>query len=384
MENKVRLFEGITCIDPVFVEEAALPLGQGCPRDIRLKKACALAAAFAFAVAVLFSVNAAFPAFAESLPLIGEVFKQLNSLGSNAPSYEGMIENVGESAENTQYKATVTEAYCDGEYVFFAMRLQPKDAKLLKMESLFTEESAGGSGAPGWNIAVNGDSGGITCDTPVFVRKGSCFESSPVRIALPEGLGSRAPILIEVAIGGLYGRTEEAIDNRDGVQAVSTEPLYLSFELAANTSYSRQGMVRGIETDGLELLEWSCSPSKLSVTIAYPYFQTSGVGARAYTGGGIDLGEDLRESGDFGDGRYSFGDTAIQECSFTGPPDGTSEVVFIFYKEQSGKQAAGASVFGEFTIDLETGSVTATEHYLDDGFEHLSIAEYAAASISRQ
>lgn len=376
--DSIRLFEGISHIDPAFVEEANAPLERNRSNIIRLKKAGALAASFLFAAAILLSINAAFPAFAERLPLIGEVFRQLNSLGSNAPSYEGMVQNVGVSAENGQYSVTVTEAYCDGEYIFFALRLRAKDAGLLKMETLQTEGTV--DGAPGWNVALNGESGGLVYTLPVFTRKGESFDSGPIKVALPEGMDS--PVHVEVTIGSLSGRTE---GTGGGVrQIVSDEPVRLGFDLAANTSYNRREAALNAETDGLELLGWSCSPSRLSVTLAYPYFDTAGVWASARTGDGLELGEDMREWGDFGDGRYGFGDTAVQECSFVGPPDGAGTVVVTVYKDGPLERTDGAAVFGEFTIDLESGDVSVTANYINDGFEHLSIDEYAGVRVAEE
>ena len=135
--------------------------------------------------------------------------------------------------------------------------------------------------------------------------------------------------------------------------------------------------MQGVEVDGLKLLSWSLSPSKLGVDISYPYFSMAGVSARARTSDGHDLGEDLREYGDFGDGRYAPGDTAVQKCSFIGPPDGAEKVIVTIYREQTG----GTAVFGEFTIDLETGDAAVMEGYLDDGFEHIPIDEYAAGIV---
>lgn len=382
--DKIRLFEGITDIDPLFIDEANQPLKKRYSHVICLKKAGALAASFLFASAVLFSINAAFPAFAESLPLIGEVFRQLNSIGSNAASYDGVVQTIGESAENDQYKVIVTEAYCDGEYVFFALRLQAKDTKLLKMESLQTEESISGNSTSGWHVILNGESGGLVYDLPAFTRKGAYFESNPIKIALPDGIDSNAPIKVEAVIESLSGRTQEAIDKGEPGQILSLDPVCLSFELTANTNYNRQNSVSNAEIDGLELRDWSCSPSRLSVTLAYPYFSTAGVSASARTGDGLDLGGDLREFGDFGDGRYSFGDTAVQTCSFIGPPDGTKKVIVTVYKESPKEQAADTSVFGEFTIDLETGEVTITEDYWGAGFVFLSIEEYVDTKIAEE
>lgn len=371
--DSIRLFEGITYIDQELIEAAQGPAQKRRGNIIWLRKAGALAASFMFAAAVLLFVNAAFPAFAESLPVIGQVFRQLNSLGSNAPSYEGMVQSIGESGENSQYIATVTEAYCDGEYIFFAMRLQPKDSKLLKMETLYTEESAGEEGAPGWDVTINGESAGLGYSLPVFTRNGAYFESVPVQVRLPEGTDQSAPVHVEAAIGNLCGRAGETVAG----QVISMEPVSLGFDLEANTGHNRQTSVQGVEVDGLKLLSWSLSPSKFGVDISYPYFDMTGVSARARTSSGQDLGGDLREYGDFGDGRYAPGDTAIQKCSFTGPPDGTEKVIITVYSEHTG----GTAVFGEFTIDLETGDAAVTENYLDGGFEHIPIDEYAAGIV---
>ena len=378
--DNIRLFEGISHIDPAYIEEANAPLERREANIIWLKKIGALAASFLFAAAILLSINAAFPAFAERLPLIGEVFRQLNSLGSNASSYEGMVQNVGVSAENGQYSVTVTEAYCDGEYVFFALRLRAKDAGLLEMETLQTEEAA--DGAPGWSVALNGESGGLVYTLPVFTRKGESFDSDPIKAALPEGIDMDSPVHVEVTIGSLSGRTEG--NGGGGGQIVSDEPVCLSFDLEMNTGHNRHEAGLNAGTDGLELRGWSCSPSKLSVTLAYPYFDAAGVRASARTGDGLELGEDLREWGDFGDGRYGFGDTAVQECSFVGPPDGTGTVVVTVYRDGPGERTDGAAVFGEFTIDLESGDVSVTENYLDDGVEHLSVDEYAEVMITEE
>lgn len=382
--DKVRLFEGITYIDPAFVEEASAPLKKTPANIIWLKKLGSMAAALVFAAALLFSVNAAFPAFAESLPLIGEVFRHLNSLGSNASSYDGMIQSIEESGENDQYKVIVTEAYCDGEYLFFALRLQAKDTKLLKMETLYTEESIDDHDAPGWSIALNGESGGLVYDLPVFTRKGSYFESSPIKTKLPDDIDQSIPIHVEAAIGNLSGRTQEAIDAGNAGQILSIEPVYLSFDVTANISYNQQKATQGVVIDSLELQSWSCSPSKLSVTLAYPYFDMTGVSVSARTEDGLDLGEDLRESGDFGDGRYAFGDTAVQECTFVGPPDGTKKVIVTVYEKYPWERTTGSSVFGEFTIDLETGEAAVTTAYLDEGFEHSPIDKYADAKIAEE
>lgn len=371
--DSCALFEGIGYIDGRFIEEAAKPLGKSPAQPVWLKRARAVAASFAAIVMALFSVNMAFPAFAEGLPLIGEAFRHWNALGANAPTYEGMIQPMGVSAENNQYKLTAAEAYCDGEYVFLAFRLDAKETKLLKMESLETVERAE---HPGWDIAINGQRGGLNYSLPVFTRQGYYFESQPVQIKLPEPVADGGRVQVDIGVGALSGRTQEAIERGEPGQTVSTEPVALGVELTADTSRNQQHAGERVSIQGLALTGWSSSPSKLSVTFSYPYFGPEGLYAAARTDDGTRLGEDLRENGDLGGEGYQPRDTAVQTCSFTGPPEGTRSVTVTVYVGEPGEERRPA---GEFTIDLETGEATAAA---DFGEEFLSIEEYAAGRNS--
>ena len=78
--DSCALFEGIGYIDPEFIQEAFEPLGAKPAPMVHISKLGALAASLAVAAALLFGANALFPAFAESLPIVGEAFRQLNSL----------------------------------------------------------------------------------------------------------------------------------------------------------------------------------------------------------------------------------------------------------------------------------------------------------------
>lgn len=376
------LFDGISCIDPAFIEEAGTPVKKEFRKAAWWRTVRAIAASFVLIAGVFLGINAVSPAFAEELPLVGEIFRRLNSLGAHAGTYDGVVQTLGEQAENDQYKVMVTEAYCDGEYVFFALRLLPKEPRLLKMETMYTKEAADAQGTPGWRVILNGEEEGYTL--PVFTRKGSYFESNPIKADLPDGIDPGTTIQVEAFLGNLFGRTEEAAGKGDDGQLISLEPVRLYFDVTANTDYNRQETVQDVEVDGLELQSWSCSPSKLSVTLAYPYFDPAGVSVHACTGDGLDLGEDLGISGDFGDGRYSYGDTAVQECTVVGPPDGTEKVIVTVYKERPEERDAGAAVFGEFTINLGSGEAASTTSYLDQGFEHLPIDQYADAEIAKK
>lgn len=351
--NSCALFEGITHIAPEFIEEARNPLNQSPAPILWLKKAGALAASSAAVAIVLLGVNAVHPAFAESLPLIGEAFRHLNSLGANASTYDGVVQAVGARAENEQYRLTATEAYCDGEYLFLALKLEPKEARLLKMERLETVEDNRGS--PGFHVTIHGGTGGLVYDLPIFVRHGSCFESAPMKIKLPQPAADGEILPVTVSIGSLSGWTQEAMDQGGAGQIVSTEPLSLPFALTAVSSQNRQREGVNIPAGGLALTGWSSSPSKFSVTFSYPYFGPEGLRAAARTEDGTDLGEDIRESGDLDGQGYRPGDRAVQTCSFPGVPAGTRRVVV----EVHGGESGGEPLSAVFTIDLETGEAAA-------------------------
>ncbi len=343
------LFEGIGYIDPEFIEEAYEPLCARPARVIRISRLGALAASLLLVTVLLFGTNAMFPAFAESLPVIGEAFRQLNSLGANAPGYEGVVQSVEKSAVNGQYRLTATEAYCDGEYIFLALRLDPLDSRLLQMQSLETVER---DEAPGWTVAVNGELSGHVYQVPVFTRRGAYFECAPMRIRLLEPIDEGAAE-VTAAIGCLSGRTQEAIDCGEPGQIVSIEPLTLSFELPVSSQHNISQEVEGVSAGKVSLTGWTSSPSRFTVTLSYPYERPEGLDAAAVTGEGLDLGRDIREDGDFGDGRYGPGDTAVQKCTFTGVPEGTGSVEVTVFD--------GDSEIGRFKIDLEAGKASVVE-----------------------
>ncbi|RKJ39209.1 DUF4179 domain-containing protein [Acutalibacter sp. 1XD8-33] len=372
MKTSCNLFEGIGYIDPILIEEAGKPLKRKPVSLVWLKKAGVMAASFILASIVLLGINTAFPAFAEGLPLIGEAFRRINSLGANAATYDGLVRAVGVNGENGQYQVTVTEAYCDGEYVFFTLRLEAKDSRLLNMQSFFTEESAGNSNIPGWNVEINGEPGGTEfCDLPVFIRKGYYFESGPIKVKLSQKAEDGSTVQVGAVLGNLSGRTQEDIDRNERGRVVSIEPVKLQFQLTANAGYSESREAAGVSIDGLSLTGWSSSPSKFTATFSYPYLGAAGVSASARALDGTDLGGDIREFGDFGDGRYQFGDTAVQTCSFAGPPQEAKKVIVTV------SSYGGEGVFGEFTIDLDTGEAAASTGYEEQGLPLLSIREYA-------
>ena len=349
--DSCALFEGIGQIDPVFIEEAGHPLGRSSVPPVRMTKAGALAASFVMVAMLLFGVNTAFPAFAESLPLVGEAFRRLNSLGANASTYDGVVQPVGVTAGNDEYSLTVTEAYCDGEYIFFALQLDPRDPRLLKMQTLETAE--GEDGVPGCSITVDGKADGLNYELPRWLRQGCCFESAPVKLRLPRPVNAGAQLAVAVDIGSL--RTQEAPGGEEG-QIVSIKPVSLRFTLTADARHNQQQAAENAHVGSLRLTGWSSLPSKFSVTLAYPYFGPEGVGAAARTEDGTELGEDIRENGDL-DGRgYRQGEEAVQTCTFIGVPEGARRVTVVVYQ---GRPEEERRVWGEFTIDLETGQVAA-------------------------
>lgn len=352
--DSCALFEGIGYIDPEFIQEAYEPLGAKPAPAVRINKLGALAASLVVATALLFGANALFPAFAESLPIVGEAFRQLNSLGTNAPGYDGVVQALGKSAKNRQYQVTATEAYCDGEYIFLALRLDPLDSKLLQMQSLETVEL---EDAPGWSIEVDGNAGGLVYETPVFTRRGYYFECPPMMIRLPEPAAS-GTVRVSASITSLSGRTQESIDHGGDGQIVSLEPLALSFDLPVRSQHNIRREQDGVSVDGISLTAWTSSPSKFTVTLSYPYSTPEGLDAAAVTDSGIDLGSDLRENGDFGDGRYQHGGTAVQTCSFTGAPDDTGSVTVTVFSNPSGEERRELA---RFSIDLKSGKATVAE-----------------------
>ena len=99
--------------------------------------------AMAAAMVLLMGLNTVNPGFTESLPGLGGLFAQINGknpMGTNLESDQ--TSQVALAEQDSGYKLTVDEAFCDGNYVYFTLEMEcPEDAA--EYEAIFPYGGAG-------------------------------------------------------------------------------------------------------------------------------------------------------------------------------------------------------------------------------------------------
>ncbi len=378
--------------DPVLVAETLQKMEEAGSKGRRRRsrgrawKTAVVSAAAAFVT--LFAANAAFPAFAEELPVLGEIFKRLNSIGSNAFTYDGLVEGVDVSGNAGRYQLNVSEAYSDGKFLLFTLKLDSDDPEVLQMAYL-QPSGAWEGGQSASTVTVNGERADM--------RKGIHFEKrsdyeTVCYAALPREYQNGDRLHVELGLDGLSGCTQEDLDNA-GTERPSLsldEAVSLGFDVTVNTGYN-QAAAAAVTDEGVTLDSWEISPTVFTAQFSYPYpGSLPGVFATAVTDSGEALPEEYAYNDFLKEPRFDkdFGDTVTTPFQFGAPAEGAKKIVLTLYNcpadrtfydnwVDGGKMGRG--VFGQFTIDLEAKTATPTEAYRAEGYERIDITEYAAA-----
>lgn len=394
-----RRFEEAYEALPVRTEEQKRHFGS------RIWRTSLVTAAAVFVFLVV--LNMAFPAIAESIPGIGEIFKSLNykyGLGANAPSYDGLIQPVGAKGENSRCEVVVREAYSEGRFVFLSLSLTSQDsevnsAEFLSPQYLFDEALPGYRQE--YTVSVNGKAAQLSKEI-LFSRGGdenAMLECAAV-IKLPFEAkdGEKLSVDLEInALRGLKFGTVRRTDTPPEVEIEETIPL--RFEVTADLSRNTAGSVTA--EDGDVVFEgYESTPSYFTVTLTAPCI---GAGTGLYRQGWfgqvealledgtrLDQGQENTEAGipeqeNRSEEEWEIGEVVTRRVSFSGVPSGTQKVVVRLYNhDMEGMDnyvdngALGSCVFAEFTVDLTAGNAVPSETYRELGLEKESIKDYAA------
>lgn len=366
------------------------------PHRIRKRTACA-AAGMAAAVALLFGVNAAFPAFAESIPGLGSVFARINEVavvpGANLGTYEASLKKLelpAVAAVDSGYSLTVDEAFCDGEYLYASLIFDcPEQAEEYQELALTnaTEIPAGKSPA-GITLTVNGKEAQVI--SPQFdgaaVTSGKC--AIPLVAVLPERLEHGAEGYFLLKLDSLYGRYPGF--GYEGAPAPETIPtgFTAAFSLTADTSRNYSGSFTA-EDNGVRLESAVGTPGYVKLCLTTPDW---GVEAdtllsdnRIPIGTAVLLdenGEALREisqppqpESDHTSGRLE------RKFLFTAPAAQSRVVILRLLDvdrtaQDSRRESEKPGVFAEFTINLKSGEALDTKTYEQEGYQKLDSASY--------
>lgn len=338
----------------------------------------------AAAFVLLCGVNAVNPAFAESLPLVGEAFRLYNGerklgVGSYVGTYDEIeLVNAPAEEENAQGMGlTLNEAYSDGEFIHlsFTMGNVPEQV----MDDLYYLYGDVTAQANGQTLA----------DTALVLYPQGEVLSGTVAI----------PVEGEPADGTVLEVTYQVTDLiRTFADGGSREELEGSFsgEAAVTVDTSHNQRYDAFTSDNVVQINWvESTPSYTRINYTIPYWGTThytllGI-PELYLEDGTPLRRSWEEGGDSGfgqpDGPAQEAETVTHTAFFDGLPQGTEKVILRFFEDQiDWDPATGTApevyyvaddtmeitpytvgVLAEVTIDLATGEAVPSETYLEYG-----------------
>ena len=338
----------------------------------------------AAAFVLLCGVNAVNPAFAESLPLVGEAFRLYNGerklgVGSYVGTYDEIeLVNAPAEEENAQGMGlTLNEAYSDGEFIHlsFTMGNVPEQV----MDDLYYLYGDVTSQANGQTLA----------DTALVLYPQGEVLSGTVAI----------PVEGEPADGTVLEVTYQVTDLiRTFADGGSREELEGSFsgEAAVTVDTSHNQRYDAFTSDNVVQINWvESTPSYTRINYTIPYWGSThytllGI-PELYLEDGTPLRRSWEEGGDSGfgqpDGPAQEAETVTHTAFFDGLPQGTEKVILRFFEDQiDWDPATGTApevyyvaddtmeitpytvgVLAEVTIDLATGEAVPSETYLEYG-----------------
>lgn len=358
-----------------------------------LKKAVGVFAALAIVCGGLLGLNAANPAFAESIPGLGSLFALMNDhtmhpMGSHVGTYEGSVEELDLAATapaDTDYSLTLDEAFCDGNYVYLTLQLTgPEEAE--KYESL----SLSCDGQSDFRLLVDGT------EAELFTTGGQAMEDGTEAIALVYQLAAPAEdgqaLSARLEVGSLYGVYPE--DSKSGGWQYDTLEVGFTadFTLTADTSQN-QSQELSAEDNGVKLYGIETTPGYLLVDMEIPFWGRTGdltasggpiLGyAELFTQDGQELGHNsLLNDYDFVN--ESDAESIRGTWAFDGPPEQTDTVI-LRITDHSPDSAYAADmdrervVFAEFAINWKTGEAHPSDTYLDEGLDKADTEEFKAS-----
>lgn len=359
-----------------------------------LKKAVGVFAALAIVCGGLLGLNAANPAFAESIPGLGSLFALMNDhtmhpmgshVGTYAESLDLALDLAATPSVETDYGLTLDEAFCDGDYVYLTLQLTgPEEAE--KYESL----SLSCDGQSDFRLLVDG------AEAELFTIGSQTLEDGAEAIALVHRLAAPAAdgqeLSARLEVGSLYGVYPE--DSKSGGWQYDTLEVGFTadFTLTADTSQN-QSQELSAEDNGVKLYGIETTPGYLLVDMEIPFWGRTG--DLTASGGGIlgyaelftQDGQELGHNSLLND--YDFVNESDAESirgtwAFDGPPEQTDTVI-LRITDRSPDSAYAADmdrervVFAEFAINWKTGEAHPSDTYLDEGLDKVDTEEFQAS-----
>ncbi len=326
-----------------------------------LKKAACAVSGLAAAFLLLFGTNAAFPAFAEGLPVVGKLFQSINRhdvfqtaiqgktvQGTNVASYGA--QKINAVSESGAYKMTVEEGLCDGKNLVLTLRMEVPEEEAEPMQYILPCTLS---------LSVNGaDTGLAVNDVALFPSvDGGFVGTATAALPKPAENGEKLEIFFHMGDFGAKDKANKDFKPCIPMSADFTLDFDVTADLSGNRSFSCQA-----EDNGVKLLQVESLPTATRLIVTMP--------GREYVDGDnvllLESGKSLhfnrKKSTDITEEIYKSQEDVELTLSFDGVPAGTEKAVFRHYKD-----SIHSAVLAEFTLDLANGTASVSRTYEEDG-----------------
>ncbi len=351
---------------------------------------------------LLFGVNAAFPAFAESIPGLGSIFTLLNGrgeIGSQIGTYEALIEQVNTkaaAAADSGYGLTVSEAFCDGKYLYTALRFScPEEAEQYeKLALAHTASRDTGEVEQELTVKINGTEAKVlsALEDGQSISKGQC--AMALVAALPEEAAAGERLEVSLRVGALYGCYPGYQYVNGPEDDIIPTGFTADYSVGVDLSANRDRELFA-EDNGVRLYRIASTPGYALVELELPFWgresDTLLSDNRAIIGQVYlydEAGNQLRGSSALSD--YDFNNE--EECGsirgtwvFDGPPAENQKLTLRVLEygldraPQDERRQEKPGLFAEFTIDPVRGTAAASQSYQQEGYRWLDTQDYIAS-----
>ncbi len=347
-------------------------------RRVWITTASALAACFL----MIFGVNAAFPAFAEGLPVVGQMFQSLNGnshaaslkmgksvLGVNVA--DSLTKPIDVSQTSGDYTLTVQNAFCDGETMTIALDMTGPAEVLEQIEYTVVDSIL---------LSVNGEkadflsgSGESNRNDLFFSPNGKGKLAGAFVCRLPAPAENGEVLNVGLAMNGFSGKDRKASDYADNPIFMDGADFDISFTVEADTTHNRD-FECPVEDNGVKLLAVHATPVRTQLKVTLPVELANRTDApitewepALYLPEGVRVTHNWRQT--FPEGYdYEMKEEQTVDMTFDGLPEGTETAVLRIYEDTCQKTPdSPRAVYCEFTVDLKNGSAAVTQTYLEDG-----------------
>ena len=310
------------------------------------------AGTMAAAMVLLIGANLAFPAFAESLPFVGSVFRFINDRGHRyTESMDTALDRISDyavdvsleegstivvpAAASSERDMTVQlkEIYYDGNFVFagLAFQMDLSEEPLMEIDS------------PNYSVRINGElldwhkNGFFDLGDYLMTKlpDGSYVTQKAFRV--PDDLQGADTLEIELSFSMVFDKFGTIINSTD---------FTLPFTVQKNTVSTREISCDGMEMNGVRLVAAATSPAVTYLCVEYPEtYKNPACGA---------VFEDGINIGGFGEEDFPAKDGIVRKTqAYAGLPESeTRSVVWRLFDKNGSNQTEAV-----FVIDFANGAV---------------------------